>query len=270
MNLATDPPLPLTRRARRLAGRVLRSTPWVRRLLSASADYSVLDREKAFAAQQASGGWLRGMTAQRQQQAYDRLLAEMRDGSPRIDLRVAAEAVRMTEVEKPSILEVGCGGGYYSEVFATLLDGGFDYTGVDYSAAMVETARRAFPRVRFEVGDACSLEFPDASFDVVFNGVSLMHILDYERAIAESRRVARRYCLYHSVPVFADRRTTYLRKYAYGAPVVEVVFNRAELLSLFDGAGLELIRTWQSIPYDVHPATPEHSSCETYLLRVRD
>jgi SAM-dependent methyltransferase len=264
---ATVPTPSLYRRFRRIGGKLLRKTP-LARLLLPSADYRLLTRDEALAAQGATG-WLRGLTARRQQKAYEGLLQQMAAGQPRIDLVVAAEAIRATGLERPSILEIGCGGGYYSAVLDILLDRSFDYRGIDYSPAMVETARRAFPGRDFTVGDACALAYPDGAFDIAFNGVSLMHILDFEKAIVESRRVARRHCLYHSVPVFADRPTTYLRKYAYGAPVVEVIFNRGELLDVFERAGLRLVATWDSVPYDVHPVTPEHSKCETFLLEVR-
>ena len=262
--------LPLRRKIRRLGGGILRRMPVVRRLVFASTDYRILTREEAIVAQRSSGGWLRGITARRQQRAYDALLGQMRAGDVRVDLNVAAEAVRATGVANPAILEVGCGGGYYTAVFETLLQMPFDYTGIDYSAAMVEVARNTFPDRRFETADATALPFEDGAFDIGFNGVSLLHILDFREAVAELRRVSRSHCIYHSVPVFADRPTTYLGKFAYGSPVVEVVFNRAELLDLFDANGLDVVQRWDSVPYDVHPATPEHSACETYLLRVRD
>jgi len=268
MNVPPNPPPTLKRRLRRLAGRVLRAMPVVRRWFVASASYRILTREGAIAAQRNAGGWLRSVTAQRQQRAFEQLVAGMQAGAPRIDLKVAAEAVTATGLRRPSLLEIGCGGGYYSEILEAMVAGGVDYTGIDYSAAMVETARAAFPRQRFETGDATALRFGDASFDIVFNGASLMHILDYPAAIAEGARVARKYCIYHSLPIYDDRGTTYLRKHAYGAPVVEVVVNRTELYGLFERGGLRLIRAWPSVPYDVHPATPEHSSCETFLLAV--
>jgi ubiquinone/menaquinone biosynthesis C-methylase UbiE len=264
-----ESPTSLKRRLRRMVGRVLRATPYIQRYFLSSADYRILTREQALAAQEASGGWLRAMTARRQQKAYEQLLGQMHAGQPRIDLAVAAEAVRATGLVHPSLLEVGCGGGYYSDVLATLVEGGVDYVGVDYSGAMIDTARAAFPGTRFEHGDATALAFADGSFDIVMNGVSLMHILDFEAAIAESRRVARHFCIYSTVPVFEKRATTYLGKHAYGAPVVEAIFNRAQLFGLFDRVGLDLVRTWLSIEYDVHPATQEHSMCETYLLKVR-
>jgi len=235
--------------------------------LFASTDYRLLDRERARHVQ--ASGWHDRRAAARQEKAYSVILEAMRRGEPRIDLRVAVDAIHATGLGNPSILEVGCGNGYYSEVFAHMLTVPYSYVGVDYAAAMVDSARQRCPNTRFEVADACELPFADAEFEVVFNGVSLMHILDFEKAIEESRRVASRYCVYHSVPLFRDRQTTFLSKYAYGAPVVEVIFNRADLLALFSKFGFALVKSWPSIEYDIHPVTPEHSFCETFLLRVQ-
>ena len=86
------------------------------------------------------------------------------------------------------------------------------YTGIDYSEAMIARARARYPSVAFEVADATRLPYPDDAFDIVFNGVSLMHIIEYQAAIREAARVAGRYCVLHTVPVFDDHQTTYLRK----------------------------------------------------------
>jgi ubiquinone/menaquinone biosynthesis C-methylase UbiE len=205
----------------------------------------------------------------RQERAYRNLIADMRRGEPRLDFKVAAEAVAATGLAQPSLIEIGCGSGYYSEVFATLLPGGVAYTGIDYSAAMIARAQVQYPAVQFEVADATRLPHGDAHFDIAFNGVSLMHIVDYSAAIREMARVASRTCILHTVPVFDDYKTTYLRKYAYGAPVVEIVFGRAELVSLCEQAGLRLERTWPCIPYDVSGVTGHRSTTETYLFSKR-
>jgi ubiquinone/menaquinone biosynthesis C-methylase UbiE len=156
--------------------------------------------------------------------------------------------------------------GYYSEVFATLLPDDISYTGIDYSEAMIARARARYPSPEFHVADAARLPYPDNAFDIIFNGVSLMHIINYRAAIGEAARVAARYCIFHSVPVFDDHRTTFLRKYAYGAPVVEIVFGKQELMSLCRDAGLRLEREWSSIPYDLFEPTGHHSASKTYLF----
>jgi hypothetical protein len=69
------------------------------------------------------------------------------------------------------------------------------------------------------------------------------------------------------VPVFDDhQKTTYLRKFAYGAPVVEIVFGKQELLSLCADAGLALDREWPCIPYDVAAVTGHRSTTVTWLF----
>jgi len=257
----------LPRIVRTVGKHLINSTPILRRHILFSTDYRVLSgADEARNATATSGGWLAARTVARQERAYAELIRAMKAGEPRLDLKVAAEAVAATGIANPHVLEVGCGSGYYSDVFATLLKGGVRYTGVDYSDAMIARARAHYPSTEFDVADATKLPYEDAAFDIVFNGVSLMHIVDYPAAIREAARVASRYCIFHSVPVFADHPTTYLRKYAYGAPVVEVVFAKPELMSLCSEAGLRLEREWASTPYDVHGVTGHHSSTQTYLF----
>jgi ubiquinone/menaquinone biosynthesis C-methylase UbiE len=246
---------------------LVKATPILRRHILISTDYRVLSGpEEARGMMAASRGWLAARTVARQERVYADLIRAMKAGEPRLDLKVAAEAVAATGIPDPRVLEVGCGSGYYSEVFATLLGGRVHYTGIDFSDAMIARACTHYPSADFKVADATRLPYADGAFDIVFNGVSLMHIVDYQTAIREAARVAARYCVFHTVPVFADHPTTYLRKYAYGAPVVEVVFGKQELLALCRHAGLRLERKWASTPYDVHDVTGHHSSAETYLF----
>lgn len=259
----------LPRIIRKIGGRIIKATPILRRQILFSTDYQMLAGvAEARSAAASSGGWLAARTVARQERAYDGLIAAMKRGEPRRDFQVAAEAIAATGIPHPRLLDVGCGSGYYSEVFSTLLPDGVDYTGVDYSEAMIERARARYPAASFEVADATRLPYADGTFDIVFNGVSLMHIIDYQAAIREAARVAARYCVFHSVPVFDDYRTTYLRKYAYGAPVVEVVFGKQELMALCQAAGLHLVQEWPGIAYDVSAVTGHRSGTVTYLFAL--
>jgi len=255
---------------RRIGKRVVKATPILRRHILPSADYRVLggiDEARSMSA--SSAGWLVARTVMRQERAYQGLITAMKAGDPRLDFKVAAEAIAATGIVHPKLLEVGCGSGYYSEVLATLLPGRVQYTGADYSDAMIARARARYPSTTFEVADATRLPYANGAFDILFNGVSLMHIVDYQRAIREAARVAAQYCIFHTVPVFDDYRTIFLTKYAYGAPVAEVVFGKKELMSLCDEAGLRLECEWACIPYDVSAVTGHHSTTETYLFSKR-
>jgi SAM-dependent methyltransferase len=255
---------------KQIGKKIVKASPVLRRNIMSSSDHRVLGgMDEARLLTASSTGWLAGRTVARQERAYRGLIAAMKSGEPRIDFKVAAEAIAATGIANPSVIEVGCGSGYYSEVLATLLPCAISYRGIDYSQAMVARARAHYPSRIFEVADATRLPYADRTFDIVFNGVSLMHIIDYQAAIREAARVAKRYCLFHGVPVFLDHRTTFLTKYAYGAPVIEIIFGKQELMSLCADAGLRFEREWPGIPYDVFDATGHHSVTQTYLFSIR-
>jgi SAM-dependent methyltransferase len=255
---------------KQIGKKIVKASPVLRRNIMSSSDHRVLSGiDEARLLSASSTGWLAARTVARQERAYRGLLADMKRGEPRIDFKVAAEAIMATGIINPSVIEVGCGSGYYSEVLATLLPGAINYRGIDYSQAMVARARVHYPSRVFEVADATRLPYADRTFDIVFNGVSLMHIVDFPAVIREAARVAKRYCLFHGVPVFLNHRTTFLTKYAYGALVVEIIFGKQELMSLCADAGLRLEREWPGIPYDVFDATRHHSVTETYLFSIR-
>ncbi len=233
-----------------------------------STDYQVIDLETATSTRY--DGWHERSVADRQDVAYRGLIREMYAGRPRADLLVAAEALRRTGLGCPFILEVGCGSGYYSEILPYLLRRPVRYVGLDYSEAMICLARARYPDHPFLVGDATSLPFADGTFDVVLNGVSLMHILRYEAAIAESRRVGRRWCIFHTVPVLQHRKTTVLRKVAYGRSTIEVVVNEDELNTLLAQAGLAVRYVLDSIPYNLQAVLNEPTVTKTYVCEATE
>lgn len=87
-----------------------------------------------------------------------------------------------------TVLDVATGPGY---VAAAAARRGAVVTGLDFAAAMVAEARRRYPAVKFQEGDAEELPFPDASFDAVTMNFGLLHLGRPERAIGEACRVLR-------------------------------------------------------------------------------
>ena len=91
------------------------------------------------------------------------------------------------------VLDVGCGQG--ADAFELAASVGPDglVTGVDFSELLItEAVRRGADQglpVKFEVGDAQALRFPDNSFDAVRTERMLMHVPDPSRALAEMARV---------------------------------------------------------------------------------
>jgi ubiquinone/menaquinone biosynthesis C-methylase UbiE len=86
------------------------------------------------------------------------------------------------------LLDVASGPGSLAAAAAAR---GADAIGMDFSATMVQLARRAHPEVRFEEGDAGSIPFSDGSFDAVVMSFGLLHLARPEQAVGEAHRVLR-------------------------------------------------------------------------------
>lgn len=87
-----------------------------------------------------------------------------------------------------TLLDVGCGTGYFSQRFQQL---GLQVTGLDPDLAMIEFAKTKDSQVKYIEGDAQALPFADNSFDYCSAITSLCFITDPEKAIVEMLRVSR-------------------------------------------------------------------------------
>lgn len=92
------------------------------------------------------------------------------------------------QVARSRLLNVGSSSGIMDAEFA----GAFhEVVGIDIDEAAIEHARRTFrlPNLRFELGDALSIPFPDASFDVLVCSQVYEHVPDQPRLMRELERV---------------------------------------------------------------------------------
>ena len=90
------------------------------------------------------------------------------------------------------VLDVGTGTGAVANRIAATWPAS-EVVGIDPSEGFIAFARKSAPsaRVRFEIGDAQSLKFPDASFDQTLALLVVNFIPDPAKAIGEMRRVTR-------------------------------------------------------------------------------
>jgi len=116
---------------------------------------------------------------------YDAMNHTMTAGLDRRWRRITAEAV-----VRPgdAVLDACCGTGDLALASARI---GGKVTGLDFSDAMLERARRKAPELEWVAGDMLALPFADASFDAVTVGFGARNVEDLGRGLAELRRVLR-------------------------------------------------------------------------------
>ncbi|MEO3862184.1 methyltransferase domain-containing protein [Acrocarpospora sp. B8E8] len=106
--------------------------------------------------------------------------------------------VRLAQHAQPGerVLDVGCGRGASLFPAAERVGPEGFVHGIDLAPGMVREAgrdiqRRGVSNARVTIGDAESLDFPDASFDAVQSGLVLFFVPDMPQAAAEIARVLR-------------------------------------------------------------------------------
>ena len=86
------------------------------------------------------------------------------------------------------VLDAGCGRSLFTEIRP---DWPFRIVAADIDLALLAARKAAFPEVRWAVADAYPLAFRDASFDALFAGELVEHLLEPRPGVAEFRRVLR-------------------------------------------------------------------------------
>ena len=116
---------------------------------------------------------------------YDAMNRVMTGGLDRRWRRTTAQAVVR---EGDRVLDACCGTG---DLALAALAAGGRVTGLDFSEAMLERARRKSAEIDWVAGDLLALPFPDGSFDAATVGFGVRNVADLERALVELGRVLR-------------------------------------------------------------------------------
>lgn len=186
--------------------------------------------------------WKNPKLPEEQLRIVDKELEMLRRGNPPSVYTVAAEALNAVPgSNKLTLLEVGCATGYYSEVILTLVGKRFEYTGSDYSDAMLAVATRRYPNTKFLKLDVRHIELPDRSYDVVLSGAVVVHVKEWREAVRELARIAGSYLVLHRTPITTARSHRIEKEIYAGVPAFFNTFNKDELMNLISECGFRRI-----------------------------
>jgi demethylmenaquinone methyltransferase/2-methoxy-6-polyprenyl-1,4-benzoquinol methylase len=116
---------------------------------------------------------------------YDAMNRVMTAG---LDRRWRAITLEETVRSGDRVLDACCGTG---DLAIGARKRGAEVVGLDFSAAMLERARRKDAAIEWVQGDALALPFEDASFDSATVGFGVRNVADLEAGLRELRRVLR-------------------------------------------------------------------------------
>ena len=212
--------------ARDAAGRVSRG---VRRRARMGAAHLKLSRPTP--ASDPVQGWADPVVAE---QMLELAREELRDPMSVPPYRAFLEAIdyALGELELPEparLLDFGCGVGHYSELLERQYPGRFHYTGCDFSQAMVEAARAAWPGREFVVNDLFGNTLHLGEFDLVVASALVDVTEDYERALGVLLGSSARFVLVHRQRM-TDRPSHFDLADGYeGQTTYRSYINRADL-----------------------------------------
>jgi 2-polyprenyl-3-methyl-5-hydroxy-6-metoxy-1,4-benzoquinol methylase len=157
----------------------------------------------------------------------------------------------LTLPEPARLLDLGCGVGHYSELLERRYPGRFDYTGSDYSAAMVEAARAEWPGRRFVVDDLFAPALDLAAYDIVLAGALVDVTQDYERALDVLLGPATPFVLLHRQQVTDGRSRVEVASGYSGQTTYRTYLSRGDLERIASRHGRTILASFH-VQDDIH------------------
>jgi protein-L-isoaspartate O-methyltransferase len=196
-----------------------------------STELAVLDTHSASETAQAlRSAWQDASIPTRQATLVQRQLEEFKAALPVpvFDTLVAALRPQLQTDEKPTLLEIGCSSGYYSEVLQ-IKGLAVDYTGCDYSEAFADGTRMlriCASTLRTQQTSATKMVPSTSRFQV-----PACSTFPSIRKQSPRRRGLRGAAVFHRTPVYHTLPHASFTKKAYGVKTIEIHFNERELIS---------------------------------------
>ncbi|MFI6861361.1 class I SAM-dependent methyltransferase [Streptomyces sp. NPDC050421] len=103
---------------------------------------------------------------------YAQLFSDELRGRPLDRAMLSAFAELVRENGDGPVADLGCGPGHVTALLDSL---GLSVSGIDASSAMIESARRAHPALRFDTGSMAALDIADGALDGVLSRWSVIH-----------------------------------------------------------------------------------------------
>lgn len=216
---------------------------WARRIKGAKASRMRTADPTPQASDSTKDSWKAEEVARQQEELVMKELERPEDVPPFRAFIQLAEQIAAAAPDSVTLkfLDVGCGVGHYSELLERYVPARFDYTGADYSEAMIARARALWPGRRFVVDDILDTQLDLGSYDVVMAGALIDVIEDYEVALSVLLSSDCHYVLLHRQELTQSPSSSDPTWGYEGQVTFSTRLNRQALLAQVHAHGLRLV-----------------------------
>ncbi len=140
------------------------------------------------------------------------------------------------------VLDAGCG---YGKELKLFVDAGYNVTGIDLSAGMLEQSKKNVPGAKLAQMDVRKLNFPKDAFDAVWCHTVLLHLppTEAKKAIKEFYRVLKNGGILFASAKKAENSQGMTKEDIKGLPRWFQYYTKEEFLDLFQSTGFNIIET---------------------------
>ncbi len=106
-------------------------------------------------------------------------------------INIIEDEISFCEGKVLDFADVGCGEGFVSDIIKKKYDF-LNITGIDYSEAAIEHAKKLCDTINFTTGSIYGLDYSDNSFDIVLCSEVLEHLEQPEKGLLELLRITKK------------------------------------------------------------------------------
>jgi len=157
--------------------------------------------------------------------------------------------------KKSSILDLGCGSGRDSKIFA---DKGYKVVGIDLSKNMIKAAKKLVKNADFKVMGMMKINFKNNSFDGIWANAAFCHISKkaIPKAIKEARRVLKKNGIFY-LSLKEGKEELLIPDERYGnVEKFWSLFKKREIEEMIKESKFKIIKSYvkkYKHPYYTHP-----------------
>jgi hypothetical protein len=229
--------------------------PGIMKYLLASANYKIVDWE--INNNILNPTWTSNMGT-RQKKSWEKIYKNSKN---RQDLNTLRKIFR-EEINFHNLMEIGCANGY-NQKFISEIKPDIKYIGVDKSIELITLRNTKLNMIN---ADATNLPFKNRSIEVLLDGATLIHILEWEKALLNYFRVAKNLIILHSITIIEENHNILLEKYAYGQKIYEICFSRELLHKKIKENGFILSKKFPGEDYNLKSLIGLETCSETWLI----